>query len=120
MRLKDRLQALSAQNALSRWHASQRHADFQSTAGAGPAVHFGFAICPSEHGIDPRFASRRLHRSERSIRAKRHIAAWVVQEVIACEATRRRGLELAELDAHKSTAAACIVFLVAEHTALKP
>ena len=78
-----------------------------STAGAGPAVHFGQTKC-------------KYPQLERSINAERHISARLVFQIIAGEAAGERDFHLAENDPRETAAASGIIFLVAERAAFEP
>ena len=58
--------------------------------------------------------------SEGAIDAERHIAARFVFEIIAGEAAGERELDGAQVRSHESSAAPCIIFLIAERAAFEP
>lgn len=58
--------------------------------------------------------------SERPIDAEADIAARIVLQIIPGEAARQRDLVVSEMRADEATAAACVIFLVAERAALDP
>ena len=51
---------------------------------------------------------------------ERHIAARFVFEIIAGEAAGERKLDGAQVRSHESSAAPCIIFLIAERSAFEP
>ncbi len=79
----------------------ERYADEASTAGSGA----GSALQPILEG---------------AIDVERHIAARFVFEIIAGEAAGERHLDGAQVRPHESSAAARVVFLVAERAAFEP
>ena len=78
-----------------------RRADEASTAGSGA----GSALQPISEG---------------AIDAERHIAARFVFEIISGEAAGERELDGAQVRSHESSAAPCIIFLIAERAAFEP
>ena len=78
----------------------ERHADEASTAGSGA----GSALQPISEG---------------AIDAERHIAARFGFKIIAGEAAGEGELDGVQVGSHESSAAPCIIFLIAERAAFE-